>query len=458
MTRKSLLFRTVTASTLACLTLPAARSAAADASLLQKPSWLTDLSLGVKESYDDNIFAIGNNSLAAYTVPAGSIAALPNRSSWETTVSPKVGVNFAKLLGDQNTFEALSLSYAPDFVAYHSEPWENYDAQRFTAAVKGKADHLSFNLEDTVTYLDGSDYGSTYLFNADGQPILNAWSAVAALSRVKQLQNAGKFSVQYDGDNFFIRPMAYVAMQDPKTKLLNPAVTGVALYEDYPERYDANGGVDLGYKAATNLALTLGYRYGHQYQQQMPWASGVDTSSSCDYQRVLLGVEGKPVKWLTVSAQGGPDFRSYVDTAAVNDFHPVKYYGEASIAAQPTANDTFSLKYRQMEWLSLLGVKPYFDSRYELNYHRNLWGANTWSLDLGGRVWDADYKGASVDNLRDDMLITPSAKVTWAPTEHLSLNLGYLANLGRNLQKGVTDPETRCYNQNVVSLGAQYKF
>jgi hypothetical protein len=81
----------------------------------QKPAWLTDLTLGVKESYDDNLLLVSGNGLAP-------------QSSWVTTVSPKIGFNFAPLLGNQNTnaLQTLSLVYAPDFNIYENAPSQNY--------------------------------------------------------------------------------------------------------------------------------------------------------------------------------------------------------------------------------------------------------------------------------------------------------------------------------------------
>ena len=100
-------------------------------------------------------------------------------------------------------------------------------------------------------------------------------------------------------------------------------------------------------------------------------------SSPNDYQRVLLGLEGRPWKWLEVKIQGGPDFRSYEGDSAthitpVNDLNPVKYYGEALLIAKLTAADTLTFKYKQWQWLSTLGKVPYFDSTYDLSYHRKL--------------------------------------------------------------------------------------
>ena len=46
---------------------------------IAKPAWLTDCSVTVKEGYDNNVFLSGvetKNLPPAYTVPAGSVAAL----------------------------------------------------------------------------------------------------------------------------------------------------------------------------------------------------------------------------------------------------------------------------------------------------------------------------------------------------------------------------------------------
>ena len=44
----------------------------------------------------------------------------------------------------------------------HEQSSESYDAQRFIGTIKGKAGKLSFNLDDTFAYIDGSDMGPTY--------------------------------------------------------------------------------------------------------------------------------------------------------------------------------------------------------------------------------------------------------------------------------------------------------
>jgi hypothetical protein len=52
----------------------------------QKPAWLTDLVMGVQESYDDNILLVSGDGM-------------PTQSSWITTASPKVGFNLRRCWG-----------------------------------------------------------------------------------------------------------------------------------------------------------------------------------------------------------------------------------------------------------------------------------------------------------------------------------------------------------------------
>jgi opacity protein-like surface antigen len=425
-------------ATLAGSDQPAAVSAAAPP---QKPVWVTDLSLGLKESYDDNVYFSDNGSLA-------------DRASWVTTVSPKLGVNLAPLLGDQKTVQALALGYAPDFVFYHDEPTENYSAHRLAQTIKAQSGDFSLNMDNGFNYIDGSDVGPTYSLGR------SAYATGVARERREQIQDRNKFSLQYDQDKWFVRPTASLLYYDLMTDLRSTPG-----YDNYADRYDVNGGLDLGYKLEPQLAVTLGYRYGHQYQQQFPLAIDKEMlSSSSDYQRVLLGLEGNPWKWLTLSVQGGPDFRAYepdsaTHTTPVSDKNPIKYYGEASLAAALTSKDTLTFKYKQWQWVSSTGKLPYFDSLYELSYRRKL--TSQLSLDLTGRIQSSDYTSADIaTGQRDDWQYTLSAGLSYAFTANLSASLAYTANLGRNAQDGLTEAaaDPREYNEQLVSLGLLYKF
>jgi hypothetical protein len=150
----------------------------------KKSIWLTDLSVGFKESYDDNVFESGLKSPPSVTPPAGSVLALKGVSSAITTISPKMGVDFSPLLSDQRTLKSLTLVYAPDFVEYHSASTESYDIHRVLAAVKWKDDAWSLNANEGFTYINGNKFGPTYPGD-----LLSAFATAADRERREQTQN-----------------------------------------------------------------------------------------------------------------------------------------------------------------------------------------------------------------------------------------------------------------------------
>ena len=418
----------------------------------KKPAWLTDMSFGVKEGYDDNVYMSGVDKKflpATYTVPAGSVAALKDRWSWVTTVSAKVGVDFAPVLKSEN-LQTASFLYAPDIVRYTDQPAENNDAHRFTTTIKGKADAFSWNLNNSFVYVDGSRFGPVYPGN-----LLSAWNTVASKERREQIQDRANPVIQYDQENWFVRGTASVLDYNMMTKLLD-----VEGYQNYESRYDVNGGADLGYKIEPQLATTFGYRYGSQYQQKLFFSP---YSSPSDYQRLLFGLEGKPWKIVEVKLQGGPDFRDYApDTAThitpVGDKSLVTYYGEAVIIVKPSPQDAVTFKYRGFQWVSCLGKVPYFDSYYDLGYNRKL--AANLTLDLGARLATADYNSGDLkpSNHRDDWMYTLAGGLGYALNANLSLTGSYSMDLGRNEQDVIANAQTRNFEHYVVSLGAKYNF
>lgn len=401
----------------------------------QKPAWLTDLSAGVKEGYDDNVLMVVGKNMA-------------KQDSLITTISPKVGFNFAPLLGQQETLKTLSLVYAPDFAIYHNATSESYNAHKLANAIKGKTGDFSFSLENAFLFNDGDSAGPVYSGN-DGKR--SAYATATARERRKQIQDRTAIVLQYDVGNFFIRPTASLLYYDLMTDRQNPTPG----YQKYVDRADVNGGLDLGYKVTKDLAVTVGYRYGHQYQQVL---TGSTLDASADYQRVLLGLEGKPVKWLTVKLVGGPEFRAYNSAAPVGNDHPVNYYGEASVSAAITTSQSVALTYKHWQWVSSTGKLPYADNTYALAYHLN--ATKQLGLDLGAKYLFSDYTcGNNASSLRNDAMYSLSAGASYAFTPHFSASLGYTANLGRN-QQGNVGPlaDYREFDQNLVSLSAQYKF
>jgi hypothetical protein len=278
-----------------------------------------------------------------------------------------------------------------------------------------------------------------------------------AKDRREQIQERTKVVFQYDVGSFFLRPTAALLGYDMMT-----AMKTTAGYQNYASRYDVNGGADLGYRFNQDLAITLGYRYGHQYQQMLPDAiDDTQRASGSDYQRVLLGLEGKPWPWLTLALQGGPDFRSYESSAAVADDNDITYYGEASATATLTAKDSLSLKYKQWRWVAYTGRVPYFDSNYELTYHRSL--TKKLSFELTGRISSYDftsgYDPAKDSNLRNDYLYSIAPGLSYAVTRNFSVTASGSIDLGRNAQDNAPGgAQYREFDHNLASLAATYKF
>jgi len=438
----------------------------------QKPVWLTDLSAGVKESYDDNVFLVSGDGLKPQT-------------SWVTGLTPKIGFNFAPLLGSTDTLQTLSLSYAPDVEFYHEAPSQDYTANRINNAVKLKAGDFSLGLDNAFLYNDGNREAYLYALKQTSptgadqyDKYRNNYAHGVVRERLNQYQDRNATTLQYDWDQFFVRPTASLLYYGLNTYQHNtgaPATAGAPSYEgyqNYVNRYDVNGGTDLGYKVTKDTALTLGYRYGHQYQEQFATAISSDShDASSDYQRVLAGVEGQPLNWLTVKVDGGPDFRNYNSAAAIANKNQITYYGEALVTARINATQSLTASYKQWQWVASTGNVGYFDSTYGLNYH---WNATPkLGLDLGGKLLTADYRSGndfagSAPSARDDGDYAVAAGVSYAFCSHLSANLSYNYDLGKSelssaelAQGGANALKSagfRDFEHQVVSLGLLYKF
>jgi hypothetical protein len=410
----------------------------------QKPAWLTDLSLGVKESYDSNVYLSGTDVTPGYDI------ATKDKTSWVTTISPKIGVDLAKLLDKDSVLKTFALGYAPDFALYHDAQSETYAAHRFTTAVKAKADAVSFNLDNTFTYINGSENGLIY--PAGSSSFVNG----VVRERRDQWQDRTKASVKVDLGPVFIRPTVSLLYYDLGTTF-SPATC------NYVDRYDLNGGVDLGYNITKGTALTLGYRYGHQEQALLPLAiDATQVDASNDYHRFLLGAEGSPLKWLKVEASAGPELitytanRPYKGGVVANgriDNNPTDLYAEAAVTATLSPADSLTFKYKRWDWVSSTGKNAYRDTLCDATYRHKF--TDSFQMELGLRAAQADYDPSST---RNDWQYTASIAAKYAMTKNLDLDLAYSYDRGINDQDGIPNSATRQFVRSITSVGATWKF
>ena len=420
-------------------------------SVWEKPAWLTDLSLRAGESFDTNVFLSGARfEYYPKTIPTGDVAA-KDKSSWVTTISPKIGVDFAKLLGSDSIVKRFTLGYAPDIVIFHDASSETYASHRLTTGFNAKADNVTVNIDNAFTYINGSDDGLIY--PGGSSSFVNG----TVRERREQWQDRTKASVKVDMGPLFVRPVFSMTYYDLATNFKN--VTG---YTNYVDRYDLNGGADIGYNVTKDLALTAGYRYGTQYQQSIPFDL-TQTNVSNDYQRILFGVEGSLLKWLKVEVSAGPQYtrytsnRPHVGGVAANpliDKDTADVYAEASVTAALTSSDALVFKYKRWNWVSSTGKNAYLDSLYDASYRHQFTQALQWELGL--RAAQADYHPSAY---RNDWDYTASTGFRYAFTKNLSMDVSYAYDKGDNGEDNVTViGSTREFRRSIYSTGLTCKF
>lgn len=468
----------VLASPLGALAGDASKTVApvATSSIWEKPAWLTDLSLRVGESYDSNVYLEGYQATPADLAPLRKDLVTPrNKSSWVTTITPKIGVDFAKFFEKDAFVKTLAIGYSPDIVVFHDASDESYQAHRITTVFKGQTDRVTVTLDNAATIINGSDEGLIY-------PAASAYANGTIRERRSQWQDRLKGAVKVDLGDFFLRPTVALTYYNLDTDFYNTNIPTTNYYKGYTnfiDRYDLNGGADVGYKVSKDVAFTLGYRYGHQYQQAYPvYATGTAASStsygrdsSNNYQRVLVGVEGSPLKWLKIEAQAGPQFTTYTDDRPYRDTvksyglvdeNATSVYGEASVTIAPTKSDALVLKYKHWRWVASTGVNAYEDTTYDASFRHQI--TSDLQLALGLRASNSDYNPYQ---LRNDWLYTASVGLKYNITKNLIWDISYAYDRAENGQlqtasaAGVwsnIDSSTRQFDRSVVSSGITWAF
>lgn len=439
-----------------CAAVEASTSASGD---WVKPSWLAELSVSAKEGYDDNLLGVSGK-------------AMKPDSAWVSSIGLKVGLNFGPLLEKQNPLKTFTLAYQPEKFWYESDSAENYSSHKINTTLAGKSGDFSFSLDNAFLYVDGNKEAPTYALNQfagaaanQNDKFRNNFAHASARERRAQSQDRYNAVLQYSTAPWFIRGVSSLTLFSLNTNLHNTGAAPYKGYQNYADRYDINGGIDVGFKISPDIAFTVGYRDGYQYQQKYDIAISADQhASSNHYQRFLAGIEGKPVKWLTVKLSAGPDDRRYGSSAAMAHLNTTRAYAEGSVAAALPHNQTLGITYKQWLFLSSTGIAPNVDSAFAVTYH---WTVNKqFGVDLGVKFVEANYTvgndlAGSAPSLRDDLDSVYSAGITYAFLPQLILSASFAYDNGKN---GLNDlapaygPAYRDFQHAVTTVGLQYKF
>lgn len=389
-----------------------------------KSPWNFSASLSVKETFDNNVFLQDKTALA-------------HKSSMVSSFTPSLSLTYQ----ETPAFKA-TISYAPEVVYYHSYSSEDHVAHRATLNLSGKSGDTAWELNNAVIGIDGSDRGPTFdianggdIPAVGGIPIRDRRAAIIYRNSVKVTQTLNKW---------FLRPVFTSYVHDFKTQ--QSSATG---YENYIDRYEVNGGLDVGYEVRKKTWLVLGYRYGYQHQGER---LGVLSPYSSNYHRILAGIEGTPTDWLKLNVLAGPDIRNFRsgNLPSTFDKNELLWYVDASATVTLGKRDTVTVLLTRYEQPAFSSHSVYEDIVYSVGWRHQC--NDKLAATLGLKIYEGDWQ--SPVN-RDDVIYTPSVGVSYAFNKHISADLSYSYDAVRSEVVNTTGRE---FTRHLVSLGAKYTF
>jgi len=415
--------------------------------------------LTFKETYDDNVYLLDTAPYPYLVPPPHSLIAVPDKGSWVTTVTPSLNLTYLAGPG----FSA-SLSYAPDMVWYESAPSQNYVAHRTNLNFTGKIDEVSYEWLNSAVWTDGSDLALTTMRPGDcraigGIPLRDRCEAAVFRDSIKVTIPAGKW---------FFRPVFASYVHDFRTEQrANLAANkNNYVYDNYIDRWEVSGGMDLGYEVMDRTKVFVGYRYGHQCQgtvlKEGAVPGSVITAESPydnNYQRLLLGLEGTPAPWLKLAVMTGPETRDWLDaTPAGFDRGKTLWYVDAQLTLLPTREDTCALKMTRFEQPAFTSQSVYEDIKYDLTWRHQLSAKLT--VGAGFTVYNCVWQDPA---LRNDWIYTPSLMAGYAFSPNLTAEVSWSHDNAVNKESPVAGTSTqyaegREFQRNLYAISLKYTF
>lgn len=406
----------------------------------------------VQETYDSNVYL---QDVTPHFNPAlvhpGAVLAQPLFGSFVNTVTPRLAFDYQP----DAAFHA-AVSYAPEVVIYDRGSSEDHVTHRGAVNLGGTTGALTWEHTDNFTWIDGNDYGLD--FGGPGAPVCNA-PAIGGLptrDRRSAFIYRGGLKLTYTWDKWFLRPVASGYIHDFFThQIPNAPTPGYAIYDPYYENYvdrkDVNGGLDLGYQVLDHTWLVAGYRYGSQFTGNLPGATlnGVPLHYDSVYHRLLLGVEGQPTDWAKLTAALGPEFHHFTDVTALKfNRNPVAMYIDAGGTLQLSKQDTLALLVKRYLQPSYASASVYNDVTYNANWRRRL--NDHFNCGAGFQAYEGDWAAPVI---RDDWIYTANASLGYVHDKHWGGELGYSYDFALSQFPGFAG---RGFTRHMVWLGIKY--
>ena len=414
--------------------------------------------LTIKETYDDNVYLLDTPPYPYLAPPPHALIAVPNKGSMVTTVTPSLSLNYLAGPGF-----AATLSYAPDMVWYASAPSQDYVAHRVGLNIAGNIRGVSYEWLNSAVWTEGSDLSLTTLRPGD----CRALGALPLRDRCDAALWRDNLKVTIPVGRWFLRPVitGYVHDFRAKQQANLAANKNSYVYDNYIDRWEFNGGVDLGYDVRDKTKLFVGYRYGHQGQGTVPVGTRTgEIVTSCsqydnNYQRILAGVEGSPARWLKFAVTAGPETRDWSgDTPVGFDRGKTLWYVDAQVSVMPAKEDVIAFKMTRFEQPASTSQSMYQDIKYDLSWRHQCSAKLT--VGAGFTVYNGLWE---LPVLRNDWIYTPSLMASYAFSPNLIAELSWSHDSAVNREPPVAGTATqyaegREFERNLTSLSLKYVF
>lgn len=370
--------------------------------------------------YDNNVYLVDQGALGRV-------------DSVVSTVGAKIGTKFTN---------GASASYAATGSRFWNASDEDNVKHQLAAGYKRSFDAVSVAAATEFAQVQGNDQGNVY-----GVGYKSTFTTPAPRERRDQLQNKTDLAVRFDTGLGFVRGVGKLQYWDMQTH----AVTGG---ENYRDRYDLNGGADFG-RAFTQGGpeYYLGYRRGYFYQD----TDGTPTTTrnaTSQYNRFLVGVDGKVTPSLKLAAQLGWNVNEYTSSYDGADKSLEGLYQDVTATWKAAANDELQLKTTMARTVSSTSKASLLASSYQLGWKHDF--SKQWTSTLTGRLSKTNYDG-STD--RSDVLYTGIAALTWNSSANLAWTLSVTQEFAKNILKEVTarDSDQAAFEHTLVSAGVTWK-
>lgn len=365
--------------------------------------WSFGANYSVKEAFDGNVYLqdIGDDA---------------RRGSMVTSVTPGLSVGYARGPAFRSAF-----TYAPEIVRFHSYSKESHVAHRAGLNFSGVSGKTAWELTNALVRIDGSNQGP--IFDVGNACDIPAIGGIPLRDRRDAVILRNGFRVTHTMGRWFVRPSFTSYVHDFRTE--QRARTGAwAGYENYVDRWEVNGGLDVGYAVADKTWVVLGHRYGHQHQGTL---LGRESLYSNSYNRVLAGVEGAPAKWLRLGILAGPDIRNFKQQVAGFDPHELLWFINGSVSVLPGKADTVTVTLSRFEQPAFSSQCVYEDIVYDFTWRRQI-GKRLTSA-AGFRIYGGDWQ-APIN--REDWVYTPGASLSYAFHKRLTAEVAWSHDTARS--------------------------